>query len=147
MTTFVHATAVVLGETGVLIEGLSGSGKTSLALALVADAAATGRFGRLVGDDRVSLTLAHGRIVARPHPAIAGRVEWRGLGLRTCPFEAACVVGLVVRLVTEAESRPERCPDRSPEMCLLSVNLPLLILIARSGARDNSARVFSLLFP
>ena len=51
--TGIHATAVVYGESGVLILGPSGSGKSALALALLARARDSGLFGALIGDDRV----------------------------------------------------------------------------------------------
>ena len=44
-----HATAVVHGESGVLILGPTGSGKSALALALLARARSAGEFGALVG--------------------------------------------------------------------------------------------------
>ena len=50
----VHATAIVIGETGVLIRGRSGSGKSSLALALVARVRLAGGFAAFVADDRVA---------------------------------------------------------------------------------------------
>lgn len=105
---WVHATCVVLGEAGVLIRGASGSGKTSLAFALVEGETRAGRFARFVGDDRVGLTVAGGRLVARPHPAIAGRAERRGLGPTPAPFEAAAVVRLVVDCT--AGDAPARMP-------------------------------------
>src|SRR4249919_3981593 len=51
--TSVHATAVIHGESGVLILGPSGSGKSALALALMARATGEGAFGALIGDDRI----------------------------------------------------------------------------------------------
>ena len=48
----VHASALVVGEAGVLIRGPSGSGKSSLALALLALADNRRSFVRLIGDDR-----------------------------------------------------------------------------------------------
>ena len=48
-----HATAVIHGESGVLILGPSGSGKSALALALMARASGEGAFGALIGDDRI----------------------------------------------------------------------------------------------
>ena len=57
----VYASAVLVGERGVLIRGAAGSGKSSLALALIAaDPAAT----RLVADDRAVLEAAGGRLLA-----------------------------------------------------------------------------------
>src|SRR5579885_12565 len=45
---YLHATAAVVGEAGVLIRGPSGSGKSSLAFALIAAAKASGLFARLI---------------------------------------------------------------------------------------------------
>ena len=53
-----HATCVAVEGRGVLITGPSGSGKSSLALALMAHGA------RLVADDRVTLSLREGTLWA-----------------------------------------------------------------------------------
>lgn len=98
----IHAAAVVLGERCVLITGASGSGKTGLALALVAHARSLGLFGRLVGDDQLFLSAHHGRLVCAAPAAIAGLAEIRGLGPRPMEFEAKARVDLLVRLVDEA---------------------------------------------
>ncbi len=120
-----HATCVVLGEAGVLIRGESGSGKSSLGLALLERAAARGLFAALVADDRVRIALRHGRLVARPHPAIAGRIEVRGLGLLGRPAEEACLLRLVVDLVPAAPRLPEPGAERAD---LLGISLPRLCL-------------------
>ncbi len=111
-----HASAVTLGEAGILIRGASGSGKSRLALALTAAARAAGAFSRLVGDDRVRLESRNGRLIARGHPAILGRIEQRGLGVREAPFIPAAVVRLVVDLVppSEAPRYPEPRGDPAP---------------------------------
>jgi HPr kinase/phosphorylase len=104
----VHASAVLVGCRAVLIRGPSGSGKSQLALALM-ECARTGSlpFARLVGDDRVHLQVAHGRLLVRPAEALAGLVEARGLGLMRVAHEASAVVGLVVDLAaTDAERLP-----------------------------------------
>lgn len=121
----VHAACVVLGEAGVLIRGESGAGKSSLALGLVEAAAARGLFGALVADDRVRIACAHGRLVARPHPAIAGRIELRGLGLLALPAEGACVLRCVVDLVEAATRMPEEAEERAE---ILGIGLPRLCL-------------------
>ena len=95
-TATVHATCVVVGEAGVLIRGVPGSGKSTLARRLVEEAGRRGRFARLVADDRVALSVQGGRVVARPHPAIAGRIEVRGAGLLETGHEGAVVIRLVV---------------------------------------------------
>jgi serine kinase of HPr protein (carbohydrate metabolism regulator) len=98
-TASVHASAVIAGNSAVLIRGAAGSGKSRLALALVG-AAATGllRFARLVGDDRVHIEPCHGRLIVRPAPSLAGLIEVRGVGIRRLDYEPAAVVGLVVDL-------------------------------------------------
>jgi serine kinase of HPr protein (carbohydrate metabolism regulator) len=114
MSTAHQATCVAIAGRGVLIEGPSGSGKSSLALALI------DRGAVLVGDDGVLLEAAGGRLLARPHPNIAGRLEVRNLGLLsfdTCP-QATISLLLVLdeaaeRFVAEAESA-ERAGIRLP---------------------------------
>ena len=98
MTT-IHASAVLLGARAALIRGAAGSGKSSLAFALIR-AGETGAlpFTRLVGDDRMHIEAAHGRLLVRPAETLAGLIEIHGLGIRRVPFEPMAVVGLVVDL-------------------------------------------------
>ncbi|MFY8153514.1 MAG: HPr kinase/phosphorylase, partial [Hyphomicrobiales bacterium] len=104
-----HATAVLVGAKAVLIRGAPGSGKTSLALRLVAlGEAGASIFVRLVADDRVHLAASGGRLVVSAPAAIAGLAEQRGIGLRPIPFESAAVIGLVVDLgAADAARMPE----------------------------------------
>jgi len=104
-----HATAVLWGARAVLLRGASGSGKSRLALELLAEARRRGLHAALIGDDRLVLEAASGRLVARAVTGLAGRIEARGLGIVAIPHEPAGVVGLVVDLVREC---PERLPDR-----------------------------------
>ncbi len=111
MAATVHASAVLVGARAVLIRGPSGSGKSRLVLELV-EAARAGslRFARLIGDDRVHLESAGGRLLVRPAPALAGLIELRGTGLLRLDYEPCAVVGLVVDLdAQDAERLPERC--------------------------------------
>jgi HPr kinase/phosphorylase len=140
---FIHASAVVIGEIGVLIEGPSGSGKSSLAAALLTDAVLFGRFGGLVGDDRLHVELRNGRLVARPHPAIAGMLERRGTGLLSMAHEPACVLGLAVVLVEEEGAMPPRLPEEAARRVLHGVQLPALTLRSGAGATENSRRVLA----
>ena len=124
----VYASCVLLDEAGVLIRGPSGSGKSALCLALLDRFFLEGRHARLVGDDRIRLEAHHGRLVARPHPALAGLIEIRGLGLRRLSAHApAAVLRLVVDLVAEAE----RLPETAATAMLLGVALPRLALEPR----------------
>lgn len=95
----IHASVVLVGPRAVLIRGPSGSGKSALVLALL-DAARCGLvpFAQLVADDRVILSVHHGRLLARAPDALAGLVERRGLGLVRLSFERQAVVGWVVDL-------------------------------------------------
>jgi HPr kinase/phosphorylase len=95
----VHGSAVLVGDHAVLIRGPSGSGKSRLAFDLIL----AGRAGQLpaamlVGDDRLQLEVAQGRLMVRPARELAGLVEIRGLGIRRCDFAEQAVVGLVVDL-------------------------------------------------
>ncbi|QLP96335.1 MAG: hypothetical protein HZY79_01495 [Rhodoblastus sp.] len=56
----IHASAVAVGESCVLLRGPSGSGKSAAALALIDLAGAHGLFARLVADDRVLRRAAAG---------------------------------------------------------------------------------------
>jgi serine kinase of HPr protein (carbohydrate metabolism regulator) len=104
-----HATAVLWGTRAILLRGASGSGKSRLALELLAEARRLGVFAALIGDDRLRLEAAAGRLLAHAVPELDGLIEARGLGIVAIPHEAAAVVGLVVDLVREC---PERLPDR-----------------------------------
>jgi serine kinase of HPr protein (carbohydrate metabolism regulator) len=100
----IHASAVVIGEAGVLIRGASGSGKSRLALALIAGARSGGAFARLIGDDRIRLESCNARLIARGHPLILGQIEQRGAGVLHAAFIAAGVVRLVVDLVPSVKA-------------------------------------------
>jgi HPr kinase/phosphorylase len=110
----IHASAVLVGARAVLIRGPSGSGKSRLALELIA-AARSGplRFARLVGDDRVHVEAVHGRLLVRPAAALAGMIEVRGVGIRKLPYEPCALVGLVVDLAAEAERLPQAEQQRT----------------------------------
>lgn len=138
--TYIHATALVIGEAGVLIRGRSGSGKTALALALVGDAVQAGTFAALVGDDRVGLTVADGSLLARPHPRIAGLVAIRGVGVVPVAHEPACMVRLVVDLIDAPAAGAIR-PAAEPSCAtLLGLAIPRLDLQARDSAPHNAVQ-------
>jgi HPr kinase/phosphorylase len=109
-STTIHASAVLVGARAVLIRGPSAAGKSRLALELI-EAARAGAllFARLVGDDRVHLETAGGRLLARPAAALAGLIEVRGVGLLRVAHEPSAIVGLVVDLAAADAARlPER---------------------------------------
>ena len=129
----IHASAVLLGARAVLIRGPSGCGKSRLAAALLAaPQIGAGGFTRLVADDRVDLAAHHGRLIARPPPALAGLLEVHGLGIRRVPYEGAAVVGWVVEL---AAADAARLPDAGSEGTRIAgVALPRLAVASGQDA-------------
>ena len=96
-----HATCVSVEGRGLLITGPSGSGKSSLALSLMALGA------RLVADDRTILELRDGALWARCPPSLRGLIEARGLGLlNATPQDRTSVVLAVDLSVSETERLP-----------------------------------------
>lgn len=123
----VQANALLVGQAGVLLRGASGSGKSGVTFDLIAFALQRGVFARLIGDDRVELVNRHGRLIARPHPAIAGLIEERGLGIVEAPFEPAGVIRCVVDLIGEGEPACQRLPPQEAlQTQLCGVTLPRL---------------------
>lgn len=92
MTIALQATCVAIDGRALLIEGAPGTGKSSLALALI-DRGAT-----LVGDDGVILSGHSGTLHASPHPNTAGKLEVRNVGIIDVPAVGGVPVALLVRL-------------------------------------------------
>lgn len=118
-----HASAIVLGDRGIVISGKSGAGKTQLAVALISHVRAHGLFARLVADDQIFLAAHHGRLVCSAPRTIAGLVEIRGVGPRPIGHEPKAPVDLLVRLVERRNA--ERLPEPESEV-LLGCEVPLL---------------------
>jgi serine kinase of HPr protein (carbohydrate metabolism regulator) len=132
MSPTVHASAVLVGSRAVLIRGPSGSGKSQLARALLEIRGKGFAFARLVGDDRVHLEAANGRLLVRPAEALAGLLEVRGVGLIRVDHEPSAVVGLVVDLAAaDAERLPE--PERQRTE-IDGIALPRLAVAAGAAA-------------
>lgn len=134
MSERLHATTVLVGERAVLIRGASGSGKSSLALALMARPPVLAGTSvpapvRLVADDQTVVEASGGRLIARPHPAIAGRIELRGFGLLSVVYEPQAVVGLVV----DRADYPRLPPDAALSTLICGVSLPNIGV----GPRDS----------
>lgn len=114
--TIVHASCVALNGRGVLITGPSGSGKSLLALQLMAFGA------QLVADDRVILIRNGSELKAQAPQNLTGLIEARGIGiLHASALEQAPI--LVVVDLSQVET--DRLP-RKRETVLLGVKLPLL---------------------
>lgn len=129
----IHASCVVVGEAGLLIRGPSGTGKSSLVREILFHAERTGRFCRLVSDDRTRLTARHGRLVASPVDPLSGCLEVRGIGIVRRSFEPAAVVRLVVDLSEDPERYPE---DGDGQVELCGVMVPRLRGQAGASSAD-----------
>lgn len=116
-------TAVAVQGRALLIEGDPGSGKSSLALALI------DRGASLIGDDGVRLFLAGDCVQASPPPRITGLLEVRGVGLICLPTVSAPVC-LILRLDTAAP----RSPDYVEQRELLGRKVPVLLLQPHAAA-------------
>jgi serine kinase of HPr protein (carbohydrate metabolism regulator) len=138
----IHANALLLGATGLLLRGGSGAGKSALTLQLIARARLRGDFARLIADDRVMLVNCNGRLVARPHPLAAGRIELRGLGIVSEPHEPAGVIRGVVDLAPPGES-PPRYPSKGEAMAkLCDLLLPRCFVALRDPAAVEKILLF-----
>lgn len=119
----IHASLVLVGEAGLLVTGASGAGKSALVASILTIYAERRRFARLVADDRVELARFGGKLVGRPHPLLAGRLERRGLGILALPHEPAAVISHAVQLGRLAERLPSRSEQQTT---VLGVTIPAL---------------------
>ena len=108
-----NVSCVAMRGRAVLITGEPGSGKSSLALALLDRGAA------LVGDDGVSLTVEDGRVIASPPPNTEGLIEIRNVGLLEVPT-ASAPIAIMVAL----NSGAERLPLGAGEAVILDCAIP-----------------------
>lgn len=97
-----HASAVAFNDRGVLIRGASGSGKSSLALHLMALGAT------LISDDQTELDVAEGIVYMRAPSPIAGLIEARGIGILTAD---SCIAPLVL-VVDLDRAETDRLPHK-----------------------------------
>ncbi len=113
-----QATAVEIGGRAILIEGAPGTGKSSLALALI------DRGANLIGDDGVLLSVRDQRLFVSPHPNTRGLIEVRNVGLLNMPVREDIPVALAIRLSDDAP----RFIDTAGVTRHLGIDLPLVLL-------------------
>ncbi len=95
----VHATTIVINGRAALISGAAGSGKSALALELIALGA------KLIADDRTILEDIDGVLVARAPSPIQGMIEARGVGLLNVDTVPCGNVVLAINMDEEEQSR------------------------------------------
>lgn len=120
MTTLTsHATCIAIDGHGVLLRGASGSGKSDLALRLIADGA------RLVADDQVVLAVEGDAVIGSAPPALHGMIEIRGLGIMRMEADARAPIALVADMT--AADAVERMPE--PRQCRLAgIAIPMFAI-------------------
>ena len=94
-----HASGVCFEKKGLLILGKSGSGKSSLALSLLANGA------RLVCDDRVQLQVKNKILMMTKPSSLPSALEVRGLGLIKVPLITEARVDLIIDMELTSDSR------------------------------------------
>lgn len=134
--TNLHASALVIGDRGLIVTGPSGSGKTALCLALLDRCARHGLFARLVADDRIFVKRAGGRLVAQAPDSIAGLVEVRGFRPSPIASVRLAIIDRMVRLVPSGEA--PRFSEGETET-LEGCPIPCLRLPARDASPGVSA--------
>lgn len=109
----VHATAIAVGSSAVLIRGPSGAGKSDLALRCLSlpVSGLLPQQPRLVADDQVILSQIEGTLRAQAPDTTRGLLEVRGLGILNVSAVELATIRLVADLVhpTEIERMPEDC--------------------------------------
>lgn len=98
-----HGTGVLIGDHGILLTGVSGAGKSLLALDLMEQARLRGEAALLISDDRVLLWADEDGLVMEAPATIEGMIELRGRGIITLPYAKSAHVHLVVDLVDEEQ--------------------------------------------
>ncbi|MEO0798991.1 MAG: aldolase [Pseudomonadota bacterium] len=137
---YVHATAIALGEAATLVVGPPGSGKSRLALQCLSLTVGAGWSiqPRLIADDQVIVLTGPGRsqpVVKCPEP-IAGRLEVRGYGIVTLSEGPIAPARLV--LVGDLDRpRDDRMPDPLPVSTICGHLMPTISLSADDPASPH----------
>ena len=105
---------------GALIEGPSGTGKSDLAVRMMASGF------RLVADDRVTVWISGGRLFGRAPEPLTGLLEARGVGIIPAAPLDFCEISLLV-VCRKAPDEVERMPEPKPED-ILGVAIPRIEL-------------------
>lgn len=119
-----HASTVARDGRAVVIAGVSGSGKSDLALRLI-DQGFT-----LVSDDRTLVRRDGGKLVASAPLTIRGKLEIRGIGIVDLPS----IDDVPVALTVDLSSRLERLPEEGQERIILGVSIPLVRVDATTAS-------------
>lgn len=122
-----HASTVALDGRAVLITGISGAGKSDLALQLI------DRGFTLVSDDQTIVQKRGTRLHAAAPPTIRGKLEIRGLGIVDMPVVEDVAVALVVELASDIQ----RYPSDTRERMICGLPVPLISIDAKTASAPS----------
>jgi len=128
-----HCTCITINKTGIMIEGASGTGKTSLALGVMEAAQNRGVEAKLVCDDQAMITARDNALWARVPESIVGKVELHGFGIVDVTHIEQCRIDLVCKLVDQ--DKITRLPQRR-ECTLLGVGIEYIEAPAQHEAQS-----------
>lgn len=114
--TLLHASCVADGGHAVLIRGAAGSGKSSLALQLMAYGA------ELVSDDQTVVRLSEGRLLASAPDTTRGLIEARSVGI----LRAKPVQNIPLSLVIDLDQTEDQRLPHPRQVQVLGQELPML---------------------
>lgn len=126
-----HATAIVLGDCGILIRGAARSGKSALALSTLQRAASAALPAALIADDQVFVAAAAGVLTAFAPAATRGLIEVSGVGILTLDSVPEAELRLLVELAPIGEA--DRLPEALSAM-IEGVRLRRMVLPPQSAA-------------
>lgn len=111
-----HASTVAIDGRAVLIAGISGAGKSDLALRLI------DRGFTLVADDQTIVQKRGDRLFVSAPASIRGKLEIRGIGIVPMPVTEDVPLALAVDLTSDLQ----RLPDDSRERMICGLKVPLI---------------------
>jgi serine kinase of HPr protein (carbohydrate metabolism regulator) len=114
-----HASTIAIDGQAVLITGVSGSGKSDLALRLI------DRGAKLVSDDYTLLTRVGAVLMASSPATIKRKLEVRGIGILDCDTLDSAPAALIVRL----DEPPVRMPEDDVQN-IIGVAVPVIAFAA-----------------
>ena len=126
-----HASCVAIDGRAVLITGLSGSGKSDLALRLL------DRGFTLVSDDRTIVGKEGDQLRASAPEGIRGKLEIRGIGI----VDMESVDDVPVAMIVELTSDMARMPDDSRTRLILGSAIPLISVDAMTASAPSKVAV------
>jgi HPr kinase/phosphorylase len=131
---YYHATAVAYQECGFLLRGITGAGKSDLALRLFKCG------GALIADDQTILSFMDGHIIATCPEVLKNQLEIRGIGLVSVKTLESHPIHVIINLRPSSEI--ERMPKAHFEE-LHGVALPVYEIDARCPSAVDKLEIIA----